>query len=92
MRQIPGCPIQGTKQDACKDMCAAWESITPYLITSSWSLQVENSEESPQKVENNKLIANHYEMVSRKREESIRKRIESRRSEMSDLGYKIPDL
>ena len=87
-----GQPLKATKLDACQDMCRAWESVTSYLVLSAWSIYVEDEDASPEKKENEALRAHHRDYVKQIREESIRKRIETRRSNLEDEGYKPIEL
>ena len=87
-----GQPLKATKSDAFQDMCRAWESVTSFLVLSAWSIYVEDEDESPEKKENEALRAHHRDYVKQIREESIRKRIETRRCSLEDEGYKPLEL
>ena len=92
LRNHRGDPLKATKADACQDMCSAWESVSLYLVTHAWSIYVEDEDVSPEKKERDALMAHHRNIVKQIREESIRKRVETRRSYLEDDGYKPWEL
>lgn len=80
--------IHGTKQEACADMVAAWESLSRYSLVSSWDLytDVENPDEIPAVLEKRReeeIMNHHRQRVAEARKDSIRKRIATRSE-----GYK----
>lgn len=88
LRNEAGSALHGTKQEACQDMVAAWESVTAHVINLSWSIYIEDHDVSPERVHNEILIRHHREKVAQLRKESIQKRLESRSKNDDDFEYK----
>ena len=91
-RQSRGKPISATKLDACQDMVAAWEHVTPAHIPDAWDIYLDDEDSVPRTVQHERELAtirksiksltpnerHHRGVVKATREASIRKRIETR--------------
>lgn len=90
MRHKAGSIINGSKQEACQDMIAAWESIGVGMVQSAWSIYVEDEENSPEKIEHDKLLVHHRQFLKNHRKEVIQRRLATRmaNNDRDDDTYK----